>query len=119
MKTTYTDKPKLSEVLAAAKIIEKVGAYIGMDFPGGEMSLSPEDLVDVLQDEDAWLAKQYGISTDRFKAWRVYMQQNQQCTGNTRNGKQCKNRGGAQYVTPQRFVPGESDRCSLHVDLSS
>jgi len=115
-KTQSAVDVRSSGLLAAAKLIESVGACISMYLPGGDRSLSPENLVEVLRDQDGWLAKQYNITPERFREWRIYMA-NQQCTGTTRKGHQCLNRG-AHYPEPNRFVPGESDRCNLHVDVS-
>lgn len=118
MSTGHKAKPENpGELLAAAKLIESVGAQIWMHLPDDIRRLSPEDLVEVVKDLDGWLAKQYGISAERIRAWRIYHEEDEQCTGTTAKGRRCLNKGPS-FPKPVGFLPGESDRCECHVDVS-
>jgi len=71
-----------------------------------------EDLRLLLHDPDAYLAKSYKVTVERFRAWREFFNDDKQCRGTTKRGRRCRN--FVDVRTPEGFVPGISDRCDLH-----
>ncbi len=87
--------------------------FVADPFPGTGWSVvnSFEDFELLLDDPDAYMAKHYEISIERYRAWKHY-RANPQCRGTTRRGRRCRN--DVNCESPQDFVPGISDYCEKH-----
>ncbi len=69
---------------------------------------------EILEDENIWLAKNYGVSLEKFLEWLEYDRSGNQCTAITKKGTQCKNTGSKCY-DPNDLSSGITDRCRLHI----
>ena len=90
-----------------------------LSLPDGHSIQFPiEDFEKVKADPIGYAAKHYGVDEWRFRAWIHYMDSACQCTGTTKKGNQCRN-AGEDLPSLANFLPGVSDRCDCHVDISS
>ena len=105
----YTDE----QIAAAAQILYDlgVGMFIYPEHAGGCWDVEPDTIVQALRDEVGWLADIYGVTKERYEAWRQYYKMSETVT--------CLECGAEldhwQYnCEPQRWVAGVTDHCPKH-----
>jgi hypothetical protein len=84
---------------------------------GYKLLLNPDQISIYQNDPIAFCAQYFHTTSERFRAWLIYYEEHCQCNGITRTGQRCNSHGPLD-VSPTDFIPGESDRCFQHVNLS-
>lgn len=99
-------------------LVPLVHVFCEIQLPAGKsFHLEPAQMPAYCADPIGFCARHFQTTPERFSAWLIYYEEKCQCTGITHSGRQC-NSGGQLDVHPSRFVPGESDRCFHHMDIS-
>lgn len=79
---------------------------------------SPQDIVAMIKDRDAFFAAECGITKEDYIAWKQFIAEGCRCTSQTRKGVQCRNRiRNYQDLSPQNFVKrrkADDLHCSVH-----
>jgi hypothetical protein len=70
-----------------------------------------------LKDREAEFASRYGCSVDIYRQ-AVAVRREGRCTGITKQGHRCNNGVDSYGFHPGNFIPGRSDRCRQHWDIS-
>lgn len=102
-------------------LIPSVRVLCEVQLPGfGNYSLflNPAQVPAYYANPVEFCARHFKTTPERFRAWLIYHEEECRCTGVTRTGRRC-NSYGPLDTHPANFVPGESDRCFHHADLSA
>lgn len=102
---------KLSEdEMDLLRRLEETGVNFMLFVGNGSIIISTEDVPELLADPNKFLADYYGVSVERYFAWRSF---DGHCRATTAKGKPCTKRPeGA--LEPESFVVGISDYCQHH-----
>ena len=77
----------------------------------GHMSINATDFVRFLKDPSNYIANRFGVSKHLYQQWLTHSQK-PQCSH-----PDC-HKLTAQVSQPNRFTPGDSDRCGLHREIN-
>lgn len=79
---------------------------------------SPQDIVHMIQDRDAFFARECALSKEDYQDWKRFIQEGCRCTALTRNGSRCRHRVQEfAELSPQRYVERRNSdelRCGTH-----
>ena len=76
--------------------------------------LSPERVLEFVQDKEAFMAKILGVSIERLRDFLKWHEEGHFCRALTRDGTPCRNRISEHFVDINRYQPGINDRCRKH-----
>ncbi|MDE2099869.1 MAG: hypothetical protein KGL39_21630 [Patescibacteria group bacterium] len=99
---------------SAAETVLSCGC--GIHVGGFETIKDSDDFISFCRDKYEWLAQRSGVSKEIYLKWLNFRNSGNQCTRTTSKGRQCKNHNW-NFLGPEKFVPGESDRCNKHIDI--
>lgn len=106
-----TDKEKLQvlkEISAGGNI------HFTMDFGiWSWYSLSPERVLEFVQDKEAFVAKVLGVSVQRLRDFLKWQEEGRPCRALTVEGIPCKNVVSESFDI-DKYRPGINDRCHKH-----
>jgi hypothetical protein len=107
-----------STLLASARLLEGYEIALVVNSAYGNYYLRADEVIRYVSDPIAFWADHEGVERWRYATWREYMATNAQCTEMTKKGVQCLN-SGESYPSVKSFVPGITDRCSVHLNSSA
>ncbi|THB62577.1 MAG: hypothetical protein D6B26_07535 [Spirochaetaceae bacterium] len=80
---------------------------------------SPQDIVSMIRDRDAFFANECGISKSEYQDWKKCVAGGFQCTAHNKQGEQCRKRiSGYRDLSPQQFVERKKNgtlKCAIHL----
>ena len=81
--------------------------------PGaGQLTVTVEDIGTYLSDPEAFAAEQIGLDAEHYRAWLKHYKE-PLCQARTASETACGKRVN-RVEQPEKFYPGESDRCTAH-----
>ncbi|AFG37804.1 hypothetical protein [Spirochaeta africana] len=79
---------------------------------------SPEDIIKMIQDSDAFFARECGLSKKDYQDWKAFLKTGCRCPATTRAGTQCAKRvKNFTELSPQRYVERRNQGtlfCAVH-----
>ena len=111
------------KIRAAAELLAKWGIFFRCLSPNEEdteVALPPEQVYEFILDNEAWYAKQEGVTKEireDFRSW--YYTESSMCRGKMEDGSPCIGHGAVGYRRAADFKPGITDRCLYHQVVSS
>jgi hypothetical protein len=79
----------------------------------GWFYLSPERVLQFMQDEEAFMAKMLGVSVERLRDFLKWHEEGRPCRALTVEGRLCRNKV-SEYFDVDKYQPGINDRCYIH-----
>ena len=111
LQQTLKDSELLTPETLSDKMEEMSVVFVHIHPVVGHMTISAGDLVSFLKDADGFVAARFGVTKYLYQQW---LQHNKQLTC-THEGCQRKIPG---VLKPSKFIPGDSDRCHVHREVS-
>ena len=79
---------------------------------------SPQDIVKMIQDSDAFFARECALTKEDYQDWKKFIAEGCQCTATTRGGTRCR-KMVKKYteLSPQRYVERRNTddlHCGVH-----
>lgn len=94
--------------------LEEAGIVFLVSPVFGYVELSTDEVKTYLEDPDAFMARQHGVSLDLFRDWKEFAG-DPRCRATTKKGRRCENELPAPNMAAQ-FRPGVTDYCRVHQD---
>ena len=115
------EQPK-TETQTPLEFLQKLqasGVRFLADLPphGSTYDLTPEQVLLRMNDPDACVREMYGATQEHWEAFQAYTDTMFRCTGITKAGTPCRNRGDDAFEL-SNFIRGYTDRCHIHRDNS-
>jgi hypothetical protein len=111
-----------NDLLAVARAVSGKGVRFGAcPLNGGEICLNAEEVVALVEDEEAFWEGFYGWATGMYRYWSNWVNDFSPCTGTTAKGRKCGRwvQGGPYGTPPDKWVHGITDRCFHHQEILS
>ena len=98
------------------EVLAEHGCDISIRAAGGMFTAqSAFDVEQWMQDKDGFTARANGTTVERVRSWKAFHEEGCRCRATTKKGTQCNNWCEGDDV--DKFVPGISDRCHLHIGM--
>lgn len=105
-----------AELLQTLESLSEKGVEFCISIYDGMLTIGPADVLEYAKGPEQFVAKQWGVSVEHFRAWKRWESACCPCSGTTRRGTRCKLHG--RWLHVRDFIPGESDYCDLHLGQS-
>jgi len=93
---------------------------LDIEHPTGGQTIHPPlvDLFEILRDEEAYVAKHFGVMRDHYVAWKEFIS-HPRCMARTESGKPCQGAISQKNLpeTPEKYQPNLGYYCSKHLGL--